>query len=237
MTNSIIKIPFNSSKVRAFVTKRSYFNSHDLTHIASVILNDPTNKSYKCIVPIQTHSANIGIVNHDVLDRNFSNTDALITNESGKVLCIKTADCAPILLFNSKLKVIAAIHAGWKGTAQNIVGKTLEKMKEYFFCDHTFTEAFIGPCISQKNYEVGQNVYDAFQKLNLQSEPIFTKVSNEKYLCSISEANKQLLIKFGVKENNLVVSDECTYDEHGKYFSARREGFNTGRIISGIVLI
>ncbi|MBI9067550.1 MAG: polyphenol oxidase family protein, partial [Salinivirgaceae bacterium] len=101
-----------------------------------------------------------------------------------------------------------------------------------------FTQAHIGPCISQQNYEVGKNVFDAFYKLNLELDTIFTSAkNNDKFMCDIADANRQLLIKSGLSEDNIIISGECTYDNAERYYSARRDGFNTGRMVSGIVLI
>lgn len=196
------------------------------------------NSHFNYFFQKQTHSDNIQIITKNTITNEFSDTDALITNQPKQMLLVYTADCAPILLHNQDKNVIAAIHAGWKGTAKNIVGKTLQKMVAVFNCNHAYTKAFIGPCISQENYEVGAEVYDAFLRTSPDLSKAFLPAqSPQKYLCNIKEANKILLQKSGVLASHIKVSDKCTFSDVDHLYSARREGINTGRMVSGIAII
>ncbi|MBI9069589.1 MAG: laccase domain-containing protein, partial [Salinivirgaceae bacterium] len=115
MLNTIEQIQFPQSKAFAFITKGDFFNQCSNDVLNNILEKEFLLNSFEYIIPTQTHSANNKIVHENSADQIFNDTDALITNISGKVLCIKTADCAPILLYNAKSSVIAAIHAGWKG--------------------------------------------------------------------------------------------------------------------------
>jgi polyphenol oxidase len=185
----------------------------------------------------QTHSANIKIVDGKYEGVPFADTDGLITNLKGICLCIQTADCTPVLLFDPIHKVVAAIHAGWRGTSQNITGNAVSLMKEHFDSDPTQIIAYIGPCISQDIYEVGNDVYEAFNVLGLASEKVFKEgKSPGKYYCNLNSANSELLLRHGVLDNNIKTDNHCTYQQKELYYSARRDGGKTGRIITGIMI-
>jgi len=103
----------------------------------------------------QTHSDHVAIVSSAQRKTTIADTDALISNEPGLFVCVQTADCVPILLFDPEQKVVAAIHAGWRGTVSKIVEKTVRQMTEIFGCDPSDIVAGIGPSIHIHAYEVG----------------------------------------------------------------------------------
>jgi len=189
------------------------------------------------IVAKQTHSDNIRIINtQDTkgwkhLDDAIENCDALITNVPHVVLNILTADCVPVLLYDIKQGVIAAIHAGWRGTQQEIVRKTLEKMKNTFDSNPKDILAGIAPSIGKCCYEVGEDVAKYFFDI----PKGFTKVK-DKYMLDIPYLNKKQLLDFGVKERNIEMSNICTACNSEKFFSYRKEKGCSGRFISMIGL-
>jgi YfiH family protein len=185
----------------------------------------------------QTHSANISIINKEPTTLPIENADGLISNRKNMWLCVQTADCTPVLLYDKEKQVIAAIHAGWRGIAQNICGKAVEQMRLNYAVKPAQIYAYVGPCISQQVYEVGQDVFDSFVAQNLDVDAIFiAKIKQGKYFCNIKEANKQLLERAGLKVEHIAIDDNCTYKQVDKFYSARRDGNETGRIISGIIL-
>ena len=99
------------------------------------------------VFPRQTHSDHIAVVNSGNFANTIEDTDALITNEKGLFVCVQTADCVPVLLFDPVKKVVAAVHAGWKGTISKIAKKTVERMVEDFNCNPSDIVAGIGPSI------------------------------------------------------------------------------------------
>jgi len=193
----------------------------------------------KFIIPKQTHSDLIGIVNESNYASVFENTDALITNIPSLVLSIKTADCVPILLFDPDKNVVGAVHSGWKGTALNIVGKTVCAMTKTYGSDPGNIITALGPCIGFKSYEVG---FDVIQKIRLAvndntSIPIFENTKPGKFFLDLTKTNIQLLLKSGIKDTNIDTSQLCTYSIKEDFYSARRDGSITGRMMNGICIM
>jgi polyphenol oxidase len=190
------------------------------------------------VIPKQTHCDRIAVITKDDLAQRLDETDALITNETSICLAVKTADCVPILLFDPVKKAIAAVHSGWRGTVQNIIGKTIKKMNQTYGTTPNELVAAIGPCISQKNYEVGQDVFEHFQKLFPETDTVlyFKDTRKKKAFLNLTEANKRLLLESGMKEQNIECSNICTFSTKEDLYSARRDGQKTGRMLNGIML-
>jgi hypothetical protein len=168
----------------------------------------------------------------------IDNTDALITGEPGLFVCVQTADCVPVLLFDPVKKVVAAVHAGWKGTISKIAGKTVAKMTESFGCNPADIIAGIGPSIHMHAYEVGPEVVEAVEA-NFSNSPALLKPSmnaGHAYF-DLWEANQSILQEAGIQEENIEVIGLCSFEHTDLFFSARREGSETGRMVSGIKLI
>lgn len=192
----------------------------------------------KFIFPRQTHSDNVAVVNSAVGENTIADTDALITSEPGLFVCVQTADCVPVLLFDPVKKVVAAVHAGWKGTISKIAGKTIEKMTETFGSNPQDIVAGIGPSIHMHDYEVGPEVVQAVET-NFSNAPSLLKPSMNKghAYFDLWEANQTVLLQSGIKEENIEIMGLCSYEHSDLFFSARREGSETGRMVSGIKLV
>ena len=196
------------------------------------------------IIPYQTHSVNTLVIDKEFLQQNaekrneqLQNIDALITQEKGVCLCVSTADCAPILLYDRKQQVIAAIHAGWRGSVNYIVRKTLEQMNRLYNTQGEDIFAAIGPCIGFDAFEVGDEVYDAFKQNDFPMEYISGwKPETHKWHIDLQMANSVQLIDFGVPTEQIDICDICTFTHYEKFFSARRLGIKSGRILSGIFM-
>ncbi|MDE7080821.1 MAG: polyphenol oxidase family protein [Muribaculaceae bacterium] len=129
------------------------------------------------VLPQQTHSANVAVVEHRHLDRLrngdatswpeiFGDTDALITRLPGVWIGVRTADCVPVLLCADDIRAIAAIHAGWKGTRSDIVGATVRRLVD-MGADAARIRAYIGPCICADCYEVSPELAEEFRAAGL----------------------------------------------------------------------
>ncbi len=187
--------------------------------------------------PDQSHTSNIIEIKENTTTDDLSNADALVTKLQNRCLAVCTADCVPILLYDTKQKAIAAIHAGWKGTAQEIVSKTITYMKECFDSRPSDILACIGPSISWRNYEVGPEVTEQFISIfGDNSKIIRTNARSGVDNIDLCEANKHLLIESGVFEKHIETIDVCTYKNPGLFFSARRDGIKSGRFASYIML-
>ena len=146
------------------------------------------------------------------------NGDGLITNVKNLPLGILTADCAPILILDIKKKMIAAIHAGWKGAYKNIVIKILKRLVKLGSQKKDII-AVIGPCIKQRNYEVGKEFKDKFMKKN-KKNLIFFKLKKRKIYFDLSKFIFNQLISFGIFKIDVINKD--TFDRKNNFFSARR---------------
>ena len=190
------------------------------------------------VVADQTHSDNIHIVTKketrgwESHKSAIADCDALITDQKGVVLCVLTADCVPVLLYDPKKEVVAAVHAGWKGTKLKIVAKTVQKMQKLFGCSAENIVAGIAPAIGRCCYEVGEEVAQHFFDLR---EAFTTR--EDKYMLDLSFINKQQLLDSGLQKENIKISGICTACEVERYFSYRKEQGCSGRFMSMIALL
>lgn len=206
-------------------------------------------KTHQLVIPHQTHSSNVLSVNESILQMEdkeraelIEGVDAIITQAEGLCLCVSTADCVPIMLFDEKNRAIAAIHAGWRGTQKCIVSHAIDRMSEEFGTEGKDIHAAIGPSISFDNFEVGDEVYEAFDKANFPMPfiarrfPSMHGLAEDKWHIDLWQANRLQLLSRGVLAQNIDILGICTYDKYEDYFSARRMGIDSGRILNGILL-
>jgi len=155
--------------------------------------------------------------------------DAIISDHSGTVVGIKTADCVPVLLVDASAKVVAAIHAGWRGTAENIVAGTIQQLVTRWEVDPGNIRAAIGPSIGVCCYEVGPDVARRFGKWMPELEHAAAPVQLD-----LRAINEVQLKEAGV--TNVWKSAECTFCAPERFFSFRREREQAGRMMSFIGL-
>ncbi len=156
-------------------------------------------------------------------------SDAHITKHAGVGLAVSSADCCTIFLYDAKNKVIAGVHSGWRSTSKKILQKAVDVLKAEFSTDFKNLYAFIGPAISQKNYEVGAEVAAQFDSAYLLPK-------GEKFLLDVSGVNYDILIENGVPPENIERSPLCSYDEAELLHSYRREGTHSGRAYGVIAM-
>lgn len=190
----------------------------------------------------QVHSGKVTIVTkNDIgsMARDFSpETDAMITNLKGICLMVMVADCVPILIYDPVKKVVAAVHAGWRGTVKKIVINTVEAMQNHFHCNSTDLLVGIGPSSGPCCYEVGEDVKQEVEKAFGSTIGVMSDMkSNSKYHFDLWQANKNQLLGCGVKETNIEVSALCTQCNSEIFFSSRASGGVTGRFAAGISLL
>jgi len=160
---------------------------------------------------------------------NCGESDALITTKKNLGLAISSADCPAIFIYDPVLKVIAAIHSGWRGTEKKIVKKTIQKLKDDFDSNPSDMICYIGPSISQKNYEVSEEVASRFDNE-------FVKKDKNEFYIDLAGANFQMLIEAGVDLNNIQASELCTFEYKELLHSYRRDGPKSGRALGIIVM-
>jgi len=200
------------------------------------------------IIPHQTHGTQTRHVSDAFLalpeaERRelLEGIDALMTTERGICLCVSTADCIPVLLFDPVRRAIATIHAGWRGTQQRIVQSTIEAMRQAFGTRAEDLQAAIGPGIAMPSFEVGDEVYEAFRQANFPMESIAARMPNPatgetKWHIDLFAANQLQLTEKGVDVRHIRLANIDTFTHSDRFFSARRLGIHSGRILTGILL-
>ena len=202
------------------------------------------------VIPRQTHSINVRRVDGDIPLSLLYEVDALITDRPDVMLCVSTADCLPVFFFDPCRKVVAVVHAGWRGVVGHIVTRTVEALQEnYGVCPADLYLAF-GPCIGMDSFEVGDEVYDAFvhsfqTMLTAQNDstevfarryPKGGENTTSRWHIDLQSAVAVELQYLGVLPSRIERCPICTYMQNDDFFSARRQGIRSGRILSGIRL-
>lgn len=161
-------------------------------------------------------------VKADLYDREGYECDGLITNIPGLALTIFSADCIPVLLYDPVQKVIAAVHAGWRGTAGDIAGKAARQMQTDYGCRPGDILAAIGPGISQCCFETHADVPEAMTAvLGDLANPHIISLENGKFKVGLKEINAALLERAGLEPGHIEISGDCTACLPEKYWSHR----------------
>jgi YfiH family protein len=172
----------------------------------------------------QIHSSNITQVNGD--EGVVRESDGLLTERPKVLLAVSVADCTPVLLYDPVTKIIAAVHAGWRGTEQMITLQTIKRMRDLGAKPENI-RAFIGASASGERYEVGLEVATLFDKR------VIKELGNQKFLLDVKAANLEQLHYHGIKDTNIEVSPLCTIGEPILH-SFRRDGKRSGRMLAVI---
>ena len=193
------------------------------------------------VFPHQTHGVDVRRIDRPFFGLSPSEksnylegVDAVITDMRGVCIGVSTADCIPVLLYDPVHQVTAAIHAGWRGTVERIVRRTVRVMTETYHTQPRDLFAVIGPGISLARFEVGQEVYDRFAQSDFPMEQIARRYA--KWHIDLPLCNRQQLIDSGLHEDRIHDCAICTYDHADRFFSARRLGIRSGRILTAIMM-
>lgn len=181
--------------------------------------------------------------------------DASVTNRAGLLLAVQTADCVPILLVDRRRRAVAAVHAGWRGTLQRIVAKTVGRMQMEFGTRAKDLLAALGPAIGTCCYEVGTEVASAFASQFAQAAEWFNEPRTgdepdplqwmnrmppghqpppKKVRLDLRKTNRAQLLEAGLPAENIFVSELCTACRTDLFFSYRKESARSGRLMSAI---
>ena len=223
----------------------------------------------RLIMPHQVHETKVATIDEAFLLQNaaerqeaLEGVDALMTNLKGVCIGVSTADCIPVLLYDSEHQAVCAIHAGWRGTVKRIVEKAVAAMTAVYGTQPQQLTAQIGPGIHLDSFEVGDEVYDAFAQEGFPMEQISKKFPSSdsgsklfhhsltkvrvwpcehsslfpyKWHIDLPVCNRLQLLAAGLQPQHIKVSPICTFQQADDYFSARRLGINSGRIFTGII--
>jgi hypothetical protein len=180
----------------------------------------------KVVLQKQTHS---DIVRYIDKPMPHEESDAMITDKRDLGLAIGVADCTPVFIYDRKTKIISGVHSGWRGTEKKILLKTLFMLNAKFNSDKKNLIAYIGPSICQNDYEVGEEVASLFDEK-------FRVKNNNKYLLDVASVNYQMLLDYGLKKEQVEISELCTMEEKNLLHSYRRDGKMSGRSLGVIAL-
>ena len=179
----------------------------------------------------------IEIEENDLFPLTVKEADGLITSRSGIAICIKTADCVPLLFVDRRLKVIGAVHAGWRGTALKIAAKMAGIFSERFSSRSGDIMVFIGPAIGPCCYEVDFPVFEAFSAIEGMEKFFSKRERKDRWAFDLLNTNRFQLIKKGIPADNIYVADICTSCRQDLFYSHRAaKGHKEGRQLSFIML-
>ena len=220
----------------------SHITAFSTTRDGSVSISMP-----QLFMPLhQVHVTKTVIIDEDFLRMNplqqalaLDGVDALSTRLNDVCICVRTADCIPVLLWDDTTNVVSAVHAGWKGTLKRIVESNIDVLNATFGTQPSHLHAIIGPGIGPDSFEVGDEVYDLFAQARFPMEKLARRYPDsrnpqaEKWHIDLWECNRLQLIQKGVNPQNIHVSGIDTYQHYDRFCSARRH--INSRIINGIM--
>jgi conserved hypothetical protein, YfiH family len=181
----------------------------------------------------QTHSVNVRHVGREdrgkgiFRERDYTDVDALMTDEEGVILSAFSADCVPILFYDKGHRAIASCHSGWRGTHGRILARVIEAMQREFSSKPEEIYIAIGPSICKNCYEVSEDVGEAFldafpalREMTKNASPI-ERVSEEKFHIDLWELNRWIALENSIPAENISISGYCTMERPDLFFSHR----------------
>jgi hypothetical protein len=187
----------------------------------------------------QVHGSDILVVdqpNYDLSHFLTVASDAIITNQPGFMFGVLVADCFPVLLYEPDLRVGAAVHVGWRGAANCLLGKTVEAMRTNFGCRPEKLLAAVGPGIAAHHYEVDRAVRDAFRQGSGHWDQIASETALGKWQLDLQRSCLLQLEDLGLRPDGTSVVEECTCCHRELFFSHRRDKGTTGRQLGFMIL-
>lgn len=214
-------------------------NPNDVLQNRKIFLQSLGHSLDGCVVAEQVHG--IKVHHATMMDKGrgmqelesaIPGCDGMVTSDDIGLMCFY-ADCVPIFLICPEIDMIALAHAGWKGTANQILKEVLMKIK---MAGGTPEGCFaaIGPCIGSCCYEVDDYVFSAFRENFNKVKDIFTSTAPGKYKLDLVKANWELLISEGILPEHILSSELCTACNPSLFYSYRRDGL-TGRMAAFII--
>lgn len=192
----------------------------------------------RIVLPRQTHGTRLHFMDSeaDVNAAKLEGVDAVATSLRRLCIGVSTADCIPLLFFDPWNDVVAAVHAGWRGTCAGIAVSSLRALTARYGTHPGELRVVIGPGISREAFEVGDEVCEAFRDAAFPMHRIARRIGG-KWHIDLPLANILALIDAGVRREAVYSCGVCTFTQWHDYFSARRLGIRSGRLYSGIMLL
>lgn len=193
----------------------------------------------------QAHDVKVAVVDRvDIPQDELDGCDAMMTYLPGVAIGVRTADCIPVLLYDPVKKAAAAIHSGWRGTVSKIISKTVAKMRTVYSSQPSDLLAVIGPGICMDCFQVGEEVALKFKEAGFDIDSLWAfrgpKTGNGMeggHHIDLKEACRQTLVESGLKNENIQISELCSYEDNHLLYSARKESIECGRNITYIKIL
>ena len=239
--------------------KVAWDSQRNIAENRSRLLKHLEAESMDLVVPNQIHSDLIHVLGPEYSAARAWTGDGLATNHPDLLLSIQTADCYPILLVDARLRIVAAVHCGWRGTLRRLAKKAVGVMKFRYGSRDRDLWAAIGPGIGACCYQVGQEVRDEFQGQFYYAAKLFTTrwqtataiqrkypllfkhvrnpfgpVHPEVFYLDLAKANAMQLREAGLSVSKIHVASQCTSCHPDLFFSHRRDLGKTGRMMAVI---
>lgn len=162
--------------------------------------------------------------------------DALVTNQPGVLVTVRTADCVPVLMYDDRTQVVAAVHAGWRGTLGGIVGRIVGLLRRRFATDPEELLVAIGPSIGPCCYEVDEPLVGRVRTQTREGDTLLRSVSGTKARLDLPGLVRQHAVEAGVRPSAIDTIGLCTACRPDLFYSYRRDGRVAGTMVNGIML-
>jgi YfiH family protein len=240
MTASVITVPaFGSAHdgVSHFFGTRNYA---PVSYETGVPVSEPGIRDDAWTVSVkQVHGTDALIVDRPVTgaERFEGGWDALITDQPGVTVVVRTADCVPVLLYDRRRKAVASVHAGWRGALAGIVTKTIELMVARFAIQLSDLRVSIGPSAGPCCYEVDHAVLDPLRRSRRDWPAVVRDDRGSKARLDLKALVRSQTSELGIPQEQITVVNVCTICHPELFYSYRREGRVNGTMLSGISLV
>ncbi len=178
----------------------------------------------------QVHGGEVVRVRRGDAFENGPKADALVSDDPSRLMSVRVADCVPVLMASDDGKVVAAVHAGWRGVIAGVVPRAIAALRE--MTDIPLVAA-IGPCIGFDAFEVGPEVIEQFEAA-FDDRSLVRRRDDGKGHVDLRRAIQQQLLKIGVPADRIDTTDRCTFRDENEFFSHRRDRGVTGRMAAVI---
>lgn len=222
--------PFDSLNLARGVDDEPENVTRNRTAVLNALGLDPT----RYVEATQVHGTTIEVVIAADSGRVIEGADGMATNERHLTLAVHAADCVPLLLADPRHRAVAAVHAGWKGTAAGIAAEAVRVLVNRFESHPEDLLVAIGPSIRACHYEVDAPVYAHYRSWSWR-DAVFTPNQRGRWQLDLQAANRYQLLDAGVPPAQIETTELCTFDRPNQFFSYRRER-KTGRM-AGIIAV
>jgi YfiH family protein len=241
MAESVITVPaFASDRdgVRHFFGTRRHVQAIELAYGVPATVADARGRGWLLSVK-QVHGTDVLVVDRPVAeaDRFHGEWDALVTDQPGVTVAVRTADCVPILIYDRRRRAVAAIHAGWRGAVAGIVTKTINLMRVRFDIDEAEFRVSIGPAAGACCYEVDEAVLAPLRKGFSGWEEVVQENGPAKARLDLKRLIRRQVERMGIAPCQVTTVNLCTICHGNLFYSYRRERRVSGTMLSGIALV